>query len=613
MVETRSQSSNSETEEVGSSRIDLVLQRTQTLEEAIAKQNAMIMEQNNTIARNNAEMFEAMRLIARPPTAPSSSTPAAASDAAPPTRPGMPINYAGVTRLAKLDFPRFNGDKLTEWLFKAEQFFEIDHTPDEIKVAIVSIHLDELAATWHQSMFQSEFNNLNLKDWRVYKKLLKERFNDVLDDPILELKKLCETDGIIDSHNKFENIRTRVNFSEEYLVRHYLAGLSLETQMHVRMFDPQTVRQCLMLGRLYEKAHPVTGSVPSGNNARPSPAPKTTSGFKKDFGTFQPKTKPVEKRGMKPQLFLTPEQMADKRAKGECYYCPEKYSREHFLTHKDTQLFCMVSDDRLEDEELQSDTDEDEAVGEIAQISLNALTGVTDYHTMRVKGVHNKRSLFMLVDSGSTHNFLDVSMARKLGCKLLPSGNSRVLVADGNRLKVDARVAQFQWDFQGTSFTDDFMIIPLNGCDVVLGVQWLKKFGPITWDFQRLSMKFFWCNRKVVLNGIHPGSVRSIKAEKLNKLQDESIQLSMLCVSAEDEPCETTLFSLEAETSVETIHPEILSLLDRFKHIFAEPVELPPFRENHNHKIQLIEGANPVNQRPYHYAVHQKNEIDKIV
>ncbi|CAA7028426.1 unnamed protein product [Microthlaspi erraticum] len=611
-VETRSQSSNSETEDSLSSRIDQVLQRTQTMEEAIARQNATLAEQTNTIARNNAEMFEALRLIARPTTAPNSSNPATSSDPHPPTRSSMPINYAGVTRLAKLDFPRFNGEKLKEWLFKAEQFFEIDHTPEEVKVAIVSIHLDDLAATWHQSMIQSDYNNQNLKDWRIYKKLLKERFNDVLDDPIMELKMLCETDGIVDYHNKFENIRTRVNLSEEYLVSHYLAGLKLETQMHVRMFEPQTVRQCLMLGRLYEKAHPVKGIGTSGNNSRPFTVTKGNFNFKKESGT-QHRLPHQEKKTLKPQLFLTPEQMADKRAKGECYYCPEKYSREHFLTHKDTQLFCMVPEEDGEEVECLSDREDDEPLGEIAQISLNAMTGVTDFQTMRVKGVHKKRSLFMLVDSGSTHNFLDVSIAKKLSCKMLPSGNSRVVVADGNRLKVEAGVAQFQWDFQGTSFTDDFMVIPLNGCDVVLGVQWLKKFGPITWDFQHLTMKFFWCNKKVVLHGIHPGSVRAIKAEKLNKLQDENIQLSMLCLTSEEEPTETQFFSLETETSREMNHPEISNLLEEFKDIFEEAMDLPPFRENHNHKIQLIEGANPVNQRPYRYAVHQKNEIDKIV
>lgn len=53
----------------------------------------------------------------------------------------------------------------------------------------------------------------------------------------------------------------------------------------------------------------------------------------------------------------------------------------------------------------------------------------------------------------------------------------------------------------------------------------------------------------------------------------------------------------------------------QFADIFEELTAIPPFRGNynHNHKIPLIEGANPVNQRPYRYALYQKNEIDKMV
>lgn len=39
---------------------------------------------------------------------------------------------------------------------------------------------------------------------------------------------------------------------------------------------------------------------------------------------------------------------------------------------------------------------------------------------------------------------------------------------------------------------------------------------------------------------------------------------------------------------------------------FEEPTELPPHREGHDHKIPLLEGSNPVNQRPYRYALYQK-------
>lgn len=137
------------------------------------------------------------------------------------------------------------------WLFKVEEFFAIDNTPRELRVRLASIHFDQLAAEWHQSVAQSEVDAHVVEDWEQYKRLLKERFEEVLDDPIAELKRLQETEGIAHYHAKFEVIRNRVKLSEEYLVSAYLAGLNTDTQMHVRMFKPKAVRECLMLGRLY--------------------------------------------------------------------------------------------------------------------------------------------------------------------------------------------------------------------------------------------------------------------------------------------------------------------------------------------------------------------------
>lgn len=77
--------------------------------------------------------------------------------------------YSGMTRLAKLDFPRFNGDMLKEWLFKVEQFFSIDNTADDLRVGIASIHFDGLASAWHQSLVQSDMEQSTLLDWSSYK------------------------------------------------------------------------------------------------------------------------------------------------------------------------------------------------------------------------------------------------------------------------------------------------------------------------------------------------------------------------------------------------------------------------------------------------------------
>lgn len=52
-------------------------------------------------------------------------------------------------------------------------------------------------------------------------------------------------------------------------------------------------------------------------------------------------------------------------------------------------------------------------------------------------------------------------------------------------------------------------------------------------------------------------------------------------------------------------------MLTLYEDLFAEPKELPPHRKEHDHKIPLLEGFNPVNQRSY--ALYQKTEIDKMV
>ncbi|KAG2304964.1 hypothetical protein Bca52824_033615 [Brassica carinata] len=99
-------------------------------------------------------------------------------------------NHNNMTRLGKIDFPRFDGTKVKEWFPKVEQFFLIDETPEESKVSIASMHFDGEASAWHQALVQEDEGALILRNWRVYRNRLKERFEEVLDDPIAELKKL---------------------------------------------------------------------------------------------------------------------------------------------------------------------------------------------------------------------------------------------------------------------------------------------------------------------------------------------------------------------------------------------------------------------------------------
>lgn len=54
-------------------------------------------------------------------------------------------------------------------------------------------------------------------------------------------------------------------------------------------------------------------------------------------------------------------------------------------------------------------------------ISLCALTGIQGAQTIHITGYSDKRPIQILLDGGSTHNFIDFESAKRLGCTLIPT------------------------------------------------------------------------------------------------------------------------------------------------------------------------------------------------
>ena len=59
---------------------------------------------------------------------------------------GNSCNFRYIT---KLEFPKFNGDDVDEWLFKVEQIFLLDKTPEQSRITMISLHLEGYALYWH--------------------------------------------------------------------------------------------------------------------------------------------------------------------------------------------------------------------------------------------------------------------------------------------------------------------------------------------------------------------------------------------------------------------------------------------------------------------------------
>lgn len=163
-------------------------------------------------------------------------------------------------------------------------------------------------------------------------------------------------------------------------------------------------------------------------------------------------------------------------------------------------------------------------------ISLNALSGITAYQTMRVKGVVGKKVILILIDSGSTHNFLDIKTAKQLGCKLVSTCPLKITVPGEHNLVSNNACNKFKWTLQGHEYSTDVMLLSLGGCDMVLGIQWPSTLGNIRWNFKQRTMEFFFQGTKRILKGIQQSAIHCMNDKQMEKEMVHS-QAELSCMA----------------------------------------------------------------------------------
>lgn len=96
------------------------------------------------------------------------------------------------------------------------------------------------------------------------------------------------------------------------------------------------------------------------------------------------------------------------------------------------------------------------------QLFVHALGSTCSHQTMRVRESKGTRTLFLLIDSGSSHNFLDKKISKQLGCEKENIPTLNVAAANGNQFVCNEVCRKFQWGMQGYQFEADFYILSLD-------------------------------------------------------------------------------------------------------------------------------------------------------
>ena len=182
----------------------------------------------------------------------------------------------------------------------------------------------------------------------------------------------------------------------------FIGGLDVEVKNMIKMFEPKSLKQAYILAKLQDNTlthrcydtnpnkqtyHPTTfayqnkPSTPPSYNKNPPGLPNNN--FKPPHSGILPSPSPYNlnttNRTTRP---IRNKDLDERRAKGLCFWCDEKFIPGHRCQNKKLYSLCIVEDNE--------EGSEEEGVTEVdpetynPYISLNALEGIIGLNTLRV-------------------------------------------------------------------------------------------------------------------------------------------------------------------------------------------------------------------------------------
>ena len=146
---------------------------------------------------------------------------------------------------------------------------------------------------------------------------------------------------------------------------------------------------------------------------------------------------------------LSPAELHERREKGLCYSCDQKYSPNHRCNRR-FLLLIRADDDNLDlANEGEPPDDEDSAVTSDIS-SLNAFAGQANPCSLHLQGKIGSHTFQVLIDSGNTHDFIKPSVAKRDGVAIQPTTPFHIYIGNGDFLLCTQFCQQVQLTLQGT-------------------------------------------------------------------------------------------------------------------------------------------------------------------
>lgn len=527
-------------------------------------------------------------------------------------------------RHIKLEFPRFNGKHVLDWIFKAKQFFGYYNTPDAERLIIASVHLEQEVVPWFQMVNRSR----PFQSWNDFTRALELDFGpSIYDCPRASLFKLQQNKSVNEYYMEFTALSNRVyGLSNDALIDCFVSGLKDELHRDVMLHTPISIVKAVSLAKLFEEKiaansnpkqplKPYTPAQPHQHRAPFNPTRNDQNQTIEKAPNLPllptPPTRPMSHLQKNPAIKrISPAEMQLRREKGLCYFCDDKFSFSHKCPNKQLMLLELDDDPDPPNTPSQTAVTSDTEIQEVAEhhLSLNALKGATGMGVIRFKGYIGPISVSILLDGGSSESFIQPRIVHCLNLPIEHTDKCNVLVGNGQHMKAEGVVRKLSLKVQDIDITVPAYLLPVAGSDVILGAPWLASLGPHVADYSISKLKFYMDGKFVTLQGESDNKPAVSQLNHFRRLQHMNAISELFTIQKID----PAVIEDNWEGMPVNIEPEMATLLHTYREIFQIPKGLPPNREL-SHEILLKEGAQPVKVKPYRYPHSQKEQIEKMV
>ncbi|PNY13662.1 retrotransposon-related protein [Trifolium pratense] len=556
----------------------------------------------------------------------------------------------GESRLAgkKVKLPLFDGEDPVAWITRAEIYFDVQNTVDEMRVKLARLSMEGSTIHWFNLLMETE-DDLS---WEKLKRALIARYGGRrLENPFEELSTLKQRGTVEEFVESFELLSSQVGrLPEEQYLGYFMSGLKPQIRRRVRTLNPRNRMEMMRIAkdvegelkddddddaerRLDKKNHfermglrDWAGSVRNKNGSQSkdtmrlsnaggsypnskmgSTASNASSSMSSTARNSEGKQRSGASDRWKGVRSYQNSEVEERRSKGLCFKCGGKWHPTmHKCPERSLRVLILGEGETMNEEgeivnmeDVEAESDEDE---EVECKLMGVLGSMGESHTMKVEGRIQNVDLLVLIDSGASHNFISPKVTTALGLAITPTPARNIKLGDGHKVSTKGICEGVMMKMGESEVVVDAYVLELGGMDMVLGVSWLSTLGKVVMDWKAMTMQFTSNDKEVQLQGL---CNKMIKQSYLNSYLEDTYRREVL------NSWWSQVNAMETTTEA-NVHQSFNCILDQFAEVFSDHIQLPPIRSQVHH-INLQPGHGAINVRPYRYPHHQKEEIEKQV